>query len=439
MAGLLVAIGVMGLLLSMAMPTWQTFIKREKEAELVFRGGQYARAITLYGQQFAGAFPPSIEALVEGRFLREAYADPMTKDGEFEVVTAGTLQNLPGVSTDTDPDGRSAALEPNRETFSQAGRENNEDSGPIIGVRSRSTEDSLMVLNGLTNYADWIFTPSAPGLLGGHTEAQPIIVDGASVPTPGQLDDANGFGAGGLGAFGEAADAVGRPVGAGPDSRSLPNGDGPTSRAPASATSTSGPWTRYCGAADHHPRNAVQRREHVAVRGRQRLPVRVSRTVQGLSGRAAPNIEHPRQCDWIRRVVFRRDGLPRRVRTGHGIYGYGAQISAPNQIRKISGILSPIRVELVDGLPQTEEVFLEHRFLGPRHPGAIARHRDRGQHHDQRHHDQHFDQRPAGAGPQATAVRGGSTGGSGHTGSASCRRYHSLYFVPSSAVDLDVE
>ena len=98
MAGLLVAIGALGLLLSMAMPTWQTFVKREKEAELVFRGGQYARAITLYGEQFAGAFPPNVETLVEGRFLRKAYTDPMTKDGEFEVITLDTLQNIPGVS-----------------------------------------------------------------------------------------------------------------------------------------------------------------------------------------------------------------------------------------------------------------------------------------------------------------------------------------------------
>ena len=242
MAGLLVAIAVLGLLLSMAMPTWQTFVKREKEAELVFRGGQYARAITLYGQQFAGAFPPNIETLVEGRFLRKAYADPMTEDGEFEVITLGTLQNIPGVTSDTE--GRDESSEPTRTPFSQAAREQNEDGGPVMGVRSRSTEDSLMVLNGLSNYADWIFTPTAPGLLGGHTDAQPVVVGGAGVPTPaGQPGGASPFGAGGLGAFGEPDDGVGRPAGARGNSTSPGNGGG-LSRAPARATPNFGPTPR---------------------------------------------------------------------------------------------------------------------------------------------------------------------------------------------------
>ncbi len=202
MAGLLIAIAIMGLLMSMAMPTWQTFVKREKEAELVFRGGQYARAITLYGERFAGAFPPNIETLVQGRFLRKAYTDPMMKDGEFELVTLGTLQNIPGLSpaSQAGDDGG----EPTRTPFSRAAREQNEDSGFIMGVRSRSTDTSLMVLNGLDNYADWIFTPTAAGLLGGHTEPQPTIVGGLGVGLPGQPGLP-----GGAGAFGAAQPGTG--------------------------------------------------------------------------------------------------------------------------------------------------------------------------------------------------------------------------------------
>ena len=223
MAGLLVAIAVLGLLMSMAMPTWQTFVKREKEAELVFRGGQYARAISLYGQQFAGAFPPNVETLVRGRFLRKAYTDPMTPDGEFEIVTLGTLQNIPGLNPATEA---GSDREPNRTPFSQAAQEQNEESGLILGVRSRSTEDSMMELNGLTNYADWIFTPTAAGLLGGHTEPQPMIVGGGGVGVgaigqPVQPGDAGGFGptrpgAGAFGGFGERTGAGGRATTGGP-------------------------------------------------------------------------------------------------------------------------------------------------------------------------------------------------------------------------------
>jgi type II secretory pathway pseudopilin PulG len=193
MAGLLVAIGVMGLLLSLAMPTWQTFMQREDEAELIFRGGQYARAITLYGQQFAGAFPPNIETLVDGRFLRKAYTDPMMQDGEFEIITPGTLQTLPGLNAATEADG--ASDESNRTPFSQAAREQNAETGPVMGVRSRSTKTSLKEFDGLDSYADWIFTPAAPGLLGGHTAPQTTLSGGVGEPTPGQPAGASPFGA----------------------------------------------------------------------------------------------------------------------------------------------------------------------------------------------------------------------------------------------------
>jgi type II secretory pathway pseudopilin PulG len=213
MAGLLVAIALLGLLLSLVMPTWQTFVKREKEAELIFRGGQYARAITLYGAQFAGAFPPNIETLVDGRFLRKAYTDPMT-DGEFEIITPGTLQTLPGFNPATEAgDAESAndrsnrspfsqAAEPNRTPFSQAARDQNADTGPVMGVRSRSTETSMMEFDGLDNYADWIFTPTAPGLLGGHNEPQTTLSGGVGAPTPGQPGGVGSPGSALPGAFG---------------------------------------------------------------------------------------------------------------------------------------------------------------------------------------------------------------------------------------------
>ena len=48
MAALLVALAVMAILMSVAMPVWRQQARREKEAELVWRGEQYARAIALY-------------------------------------------------------------------------------------------------------------------------------------------------------------------------------------------------------------------------------------------------------------------------------------------------------------------------------------------------------------------------------------------------------
>ena len=54
--------------------------QREKEEELVFRGKQYVHAIGLFQRKFANAYPPNIDVLVEQRFLRKKFKDPITND-----------------------------------------------------------------------------------------------------------------------------------------------------------------------------------------------------------------------------------------------------------------------------------------------------------------------------------------------------------------------
>src|SRR6476659_5813871 len=60
---------------------------REKEEELIFRGKQYARAIGLFQRKFANTPPPSIDVLVEQRFLRKKYKDPIT-NADFQPLYA---------------------------------------------------------------------------------------------------------------------------------------------------------------------------------------------------------------------------------------------------------------------------------------------------------------------------------------------------------------
>ena len=93
MAALLVGISVMTIMLSMALPVWRTAVKREREAELVFRGEQYAHAIELFSRR-NGGFPPSLDVLVQGRYIRKLYKDPMTGEGDFQPLYFG--QPLPG-------------------------------------------------------------------------------------------------------------------------------------------------------------------------------------------------------------------------------------------------------------------------------------------------------------------------------------------------------
>src|SRR3954471_9257603 len=98
MAALLVSLAVMLVLMTVAMPVWRTQTQREKEAELIFRGEQIARSINLYMRKMGGgSYPPNLDVLVQGRFLRQKYKDPMTENdpsmpmnqrGEWDVITA---------------------------------------------------------------------------------------------------------------------------------------------------------------------------------------------------------------------------------------------------------------------------------------------------------------------------------------------------------------
>src|SRR5437016_2408233 len=61
-------------------PAYQMQAKRELEKELIFRGGEYTRALLKYHNKF-GVWPTSIDQLLSTnnmRFIRRAYKDPMT-------------------------------------------------------------------------------------------------------------------------------------------------------------------------------------------------------------------------------------------------------------------------------------------------------------------------------------------------------------------------
>src|SRR6185436_9261365 len=94
MAALLIGMSIMAIMMTVAMPTWRQLNQREKETELVFRGEQYARAIGLYQRKMGpGTLPPTIDVLVEQRFIRKKFKDPVT--GEDFVPLAQTV-NAPG-------------------------------------------------------------------------------------------------------------------------------------------------------------------------------------------------------------------------------------------------------------------------------------------------------------------------------------------------------
>ena len=140
MVALLVAMSIMALMLGLALPVWQTAIRREREAELVFRGEQYVQAIRLFQRRYAGTFPPNVDVLVQQRFLRRRYQDPIT-GGDFQPVYAGR-------GTATTADARAAGTLRSTPFSSRGG---------IIGVVSTSAETSLRLCNGRGRYNEWSF------------------------------------------------------------------------------------------------------------------------------------------------------------------------------------------------------------------------------------------------------------------------------------------
>jgi type II secretory pathway pseudopilin PulG len=92
--GLLIAVAILGIMLSAAGTMWSVAAKREKEAELLFIGHQFRDAIGHY-RAAGGVYPRELADLVTDdrspvprHFLRRIYRDPMTGADDWEVIRA---------------------------------------------------------------------------------------------------------------------------------------------------------------------------------------------------------------------------------------------------------------------------------------------------------------------------------------------------------------
>jgi type II secretory pathway pseudopilin PulG len=92
-------VAVIGILLAVAGPVWRTEMQRDKEAELLWVGDEYARAIARY---YAASPPPMLQypeklgqLLLDVRqpntvrHLRRLYRDPLTGSSEWGLIKDG--------------------------------------------------------------------------------------------------------------------------------------------------------------------------------------------------------------------------------------------------------------------------------------------------------------------------------------------------------------
>jgi len=180
LVGLMVGVTVMMILMAVAVPSFRYVVKNDREEELLFRGGEIADAIIRYQRKHGSAYPTSLEALVQGRFLRKLYKDPISRDGKWRLLRQGEALPVPGQPRPSVETSRaSMAVAPTMVM------------GPIIGVASRSREKSLRVLNGRSRYDEWYFVAGQPRVVGRMLapQAVPAPLQGASPgasvrPTP---------------------------------------------------------------------------------------------------------------------------------------------------------------------------------------------------------------------------------------------------------------
>lgn len=161
MAALLVGMAVVAVLMTAAMPTWRQMVRREREAELIFRGQQYVRAISLFQRKSGpGTLPPDLDTLVNGRFLRKKFKDPITNQ-DFDLLSPAQSAGGTGAAA-----GAGAQQ--------QAGRGGQQPAttgaviagqaaggrgavGGVIGVASKSKDASIRIYNGRSKYNEWQF------------------------------------------------------------------------------------------------------------------------------------------------------------------------------------------------------------------------------------------------------------------------------------------
>ena len=169
---LMAMVAIMGLALLLAAPSWRYLSRDDKEQELIFRGRQISAAVARFQRKNGNSFPNTFEQLVQGKYLRKAYKDPMTENGAWRILRPGEGP----VPRPGGPVGNTGPGAPQRPTPTPTpqptpvfGGNSGPQTGPIAGVASRSTDTGIRVVNGSQSYSQWVFAPNVPFIIGGQT------------------------------------------------------------------------------------------------------------------------------------------------------------------------------------------------------------------------------------------------------------------------------
>jgi hypothetical protein len=135
-----------------AVPFWQTEVRREQEEELIFRGKQYVEAVRLYTAENPGRFPATLKELLEKKYLRKLYKDPMTESGEWTIILN------PTTSASGSGSAAGAAAGAGQEVLLVPEKALSSIRQPVIlGVAGSLTKPSIRIYNDQETYDRWLF------------------------------------------------------------------------------------------------------------------------------------------------------------------------------------------------------------------------------------------------------------------------------------------
>ncbi len=163
---LMFIVTVLAIGLMVAVPVWETQIRREKEEELIFRGKQYVEAVRIYQLKNPGRFPQELDILVEEKCLRRLYKDPMTPEGDWNLILQmpgvnvgrgpqASRQRGPGVRPSPGQPMEPAAIQ--KIMIAPAGALSSIQNPQILGVVSSSDQKSIKIYNDQESYDMWLF------------------------------------------------------------------------------------------------------------------------------------------------------------------------------------------------------------------------------------------------------------------------------------------
>jgi len=186
LVGLVAAVALLMILSAVAVQNWSDVLRRDREADMMFRAQEIVRAIRKYQRDKPGAPLTELKMLLEPGskrqyFLRKLYTDPLVKDGKWGLLYAApqggvydpTEEAVPGAAGQPGAPpslgGPAAGMSTPQQQQGSAlaaglaggglGKPGEAVTGlPIVGVKSLCKDQPFRVYKDNEIYAKWLFT-----------------------------------------------------------------------------------------------------------------------------------------------------------------------------------------------------------------------------------------------------------------------------------------